>query len=459
MKMDSMTRFERRTAMALSGIFATRMLGLFMILPVFAIYATSLPGQSEFLAGVAIGVYGLTQALFQIPMGMLSDRIGRKPVIIGGLVVFAVGSLIAAMADDIWIIILGRAIQGSGAIAAVVMALASDLTREENRVKVMAIIGMSIGFSFALAMVLGPVLQGVIGVPGIFLVTVFLALSGILVVKFWVPTPTISTFHRDTELETKNLSQIIFDPQLLRLDVGILILHTVLTATFLAIPRVLHDNLKFDQVDHWQIYLPVLLGSMILLVPFIIYAERKRKLKQVFSGAILCLGLAIYGMWSFTNSFVGTVLMLLVFFTAFNLLEASLPSLVAKIAPATKKGTAMGVYSSSQFIGIFIGGLLAGKISELYGYETIFLMNMAFIAVWFLMAISMKQPSYLSTQLLNVGKISEQEAGHLAIQLTNIRGVAEAVVIAKDGVAYLKVDKHALDRDSLWKYSANDDAD
>ncbi len=450
-----MSRYERRTALALSGIFATRMLGLFMILPVFAIYATTLNGQSDFLAGVAIGVYGLTQALFQIPMGMLSDRIGRKPVIIGGLIVFAIGSLVAAMADDIWIIIIGRAIQGSGAIAAVVMALASDLTREENRMKVMAIIGMSIGLSFAVAMVLGPVLQGVIGVSGIFLVTVALAVAGILVVKFLVPTPTISTFHRDTELETKNLSQILLDPQLLRLDVGILILHMVLTATFLAIPKVLQENLKLLQADHWQIYLPVLLGSMVLLVPFIIYAERKRKLKQVFSGAILCLGLAIYGMWNFSNSMVGIVMMLLLFFTAFNLLEASLPSLVSKMAPVTRKGTAMGVYSSAQFLGIFIGGLLAGKLSELYGYESIFIMNMGFIAIWFMLAISMKQPSYLSTQLLNIGDVSEQEASNLAIQLTNIRGVAEAIVIAKDSVAYLKVDKHELDSDSLWKYSAN----
>ncbi|MFV1984857.1 MAG: MFS transporter [Thiohalomonadales bacterium] len=455
MKMEGMTSSERRTAMALSGIFATRMLGLFMILPVFAIYAATLDGHSELLTGIAIGVYGLTQALFQIPMGMLSDRIGRKPVIIGGLIMFALGSLVAALADDIGLIIIGRAIQGSGAIAAVVMALASDLTREENRVKVMAIIGMSIGLSFAIAMVLGPVLEGVIGVPGIFLVTVFLAIAGILVVKFLVPTPTISSFHRDTELETKNLRQIIFDPQLLRLDFGILILHTVLTATFLAIPRMLQDNFHLIQADHWHIYLPVLLGSMVLIVPFIIYAERKRKLKQVFSGAILCLGLAIYGMWNFSNSLTGIVVMLLLFFTAFNLLEASLPSLVAKIAPVTKKGTAMGVYSSSQFLGIFIGGLLAGRVSQLYGYEFIFLMNTGFVSIWFLLAISMKQPGYLSTQLLNVGKISEQEASHLAVQLTNIRGVAEVTVIAKDGVAYLKVDKHALDRDSLWKYSVS----
>ncbi len=458
MKMDGMTKYERRTAMALSGIFATRMLGLFMILPVFAIYATSLEGQSEFLAGVAIGIYGLTQALFQIPMGMLSDRIGRKPVIIGGLIVFALGSLIAASADDIWWIIIGRAIQGSGAIAAVVMALASDLTREENRMKVMAIIGMSIGFSFALAMVLGPVLQGIIGVSGIFYVTVALAISGILVVKFLVPTPSISSFHRDTELETKNLSQVLFDPQLLRLDIGILILHMVLTATFLAIPKVLQNNLGILQAEHWKIYLPVLLGSMLLLVPFIIYAERKRKLKQVFSGAILSLGFAIFGMWSFANSTVGIVLMLLLFFTAFNLLEASLPSLVAKIAPATKKGTAMGVYSSSQFLGIFIGGLIAGKLSDLYGFETIFILNIVIIAIWFLLAISMAQPSYLSTQLLNVGNISESEANALVSQLLNIRGVAEATVIAQDGVAYLKVNKQELDQDSLWQYSTSSDS-
>lgn len=455
MKNDAMSQGERRTAFALAAIYASRMLGLFMILPVFALYAEQLPGHTPTLTGIAIGIYGLTQAVLQIPLGALSDRIGRKPVIIGGLVVFAIGSLVAGLADSIWLIIVGRAIQGCGAIAAAVLALAADLTREENRTKVMAIIGMSIGLSFALSMVLGPLLQGWVGVSGIFIITVLLAFCGILVVKFIVPTPAMSSFHRDTEVEKTHFIKVFLDPQLLRLDIGILILHSILTATFMSIPLVLRHKLSIPLSEHWTIYLPVLLGSLVLLVPFIIYAEKKHRLKQVFSGAILVLTVSLLGMWQFSFSLTAMVLMLLLFFTAFNLLEASLPSLVAKIAPLTRKGTAMGAYTSSQFLGVFLGGLLAGLVSEQYGFTAIFIMNASLAGFWFILATTMKQPTYLSTHLLNVGDITENQAADMATQLVKVQGVAEAVVIAKDSVAYLKVEKHALDHQALQAFSAS----
>ena len=238
---ENMTSLEKRIAMSLSTIFASRMLGLFMVLPVFAVYAEELDGYSPLLAGIAIGIYGLTQAMFQIPMGLLSDRIGRKPVIIGGLIIFAIGSVVAAMADSITGVIVGRALQGSGAIASAIMALAADLTREEHRIKVMASIGMSIGLSFALALIIGPMMHGWFGVEGIFWLTAVLAVGGIMVAKFAVPTPVITRFHRDAEVEVSWFRQALSDPQLLRLDMGIFILHFILVSMFVVMPTLLRD--------------------------------------------------------------------------------------------------------------------------------------------------------------------------------------------------------------------------
>ncbi len=454
---ENMTSRERRVALSLAGIFSSRMLGLFMILPVFTLYAGDLKDSTMTLAGIAMGIYGLTQALFQIPLGMLSDRIGRKPVIIGGLLVFAAGSVVAALADSIYGVIAGRALQGAGAIASAVMALAADLTREEHRVKVMALIGISIGVSFAVAMVMGPLLHGWFGVPGIFWTTALLALAGIVIARFTIPQLTISRFHRDTEIEVNWFAQALRDTQLLRVDAGIFILHLNLMASFIVIPGVLQHGLGIDGGEHWKIYLPVMGLSMIAIIPFILLAEKKRKVREVLLGAVAVLVLAQLGLGWLDDTLMGMVITLWLFFAAFNLLEAILPSLVAKLAPAAHKGTAMGVYTTSQFLGVFVGGLAGGWISQHLGSEAVFVFNGLVTLLWLGLAASMKTPHFFSSQLLNVGEISEVDAQALTQKLAVIRGVEEAMIIAEDGVAYLKVDKAKLDRDALYAFSRADE--
>lgn len=450
-----MTATERRTAFSLAGIFSTRMLGLFMILPVFALYAGHLPGATPTLIGLAIGIYGLTQAILQIPLGMLSDRIGRKPVIYAGLIVFAIGSVVAAMSETITGIIIGRVLQGAGAIAGVVMALAADLTREEHRLKAMAIMGMSMGVSFTLSLIIGPVFNAWVGVHGIFWITAFLAVGAMLILALAVPTPVASRHHRDTEPVPSQFKQVLGDSQLMRLNYGVFALHLVLTACFVAVPHILVEKIGLPADEHWKIYLGVMVTAFIGMVPFIIVAEKKRRMKQIFTGATMVLVLALWELAFLDHSLAGIVFGLFLFFLAFNLLEASLPSLVAKIAPPDKKGTAMGVYTSFQFMGAFIGGVSGGWLYEHVSGESVFLFCAMLIAFWVVLAATMKNPRYLSSHMINVGEINEAQARHLVAQLTQIKGVAEAVVIPEDGVAYLKVDSHAVDYEELNRFSVS----
>lgn len=448
-----MTASERRATLSLAAIFSTRMLGLFMILPVFALYAQHLEGSTPALMGLAIGIYGLFQAILGIPFGMISDKVGRKPVIVAGLIIFAIGSIVAAEATTIWGVIFGRALQGGGAIAAVVMALAADLTREEHRVKAMATIGASIGLSFTVALIAGPLLNRWIGVPGIFWLTAALGLVAIAVLYFWVPQPARSSMHRDAEAVPAYFSTVLRDRQLLRLDFGVFALHLLLTASFVAVPIAMRDHAGLAADHHWMVYLGVMLVAIAVMVPFVIIAEKRRKMKQIFVGAVALLTVSELVLMAEWHSLTGIIFGLTLFFIAFNLLEATLPSLIAKITPPDKKGTAMGVYSSSQFFGAFCGGALGGWLYGAAGFDWVFGGCAMVALVWCGLAATMQSPRYLSSQLLNVGDMTPPEAELLAQKLARIPGVAEAVVIVEEGVAYLKVDKAVLDADALREFS------
>jgi len=339
------------------------------------------------LIGLAFGIYGLTQASLQIPFGMLSDRLGRKPVIFAGLLIFAAGSLIASSADSIWLMILGRALQGAGAISAALMALAADLTSEQQRTKAMALIGISIGFAFSLAFVIGPILSTMIGVSGIFIFSAVLAVLAMIVLYLLVPTPEHSTFHSDAEVSLAMLGNVFKDIRLLKLNFGIFILHTVLMSNFVVVPLALQDYAGLASSLHWQIYLPVLLASVILMAPAIILGGSSHTSRIWFKGAVLVLALSQVGYFFWHSTLMALALMLLVFFTAFNYLEASLPSLISITSSHNSKGTALGVYAASQFIGIFTGGLIGGIIHEYYGLPTVFIFGGIMAFVWFLITL------------------------------------------------------------------------
>ncbi len=447
-----MSGTEKRAAFGLAGIYGLRMLGLFLILPVFALYAEELPEATPLLIGLAVGIYGLTQALLQIPFGLLSDRIGRKPVIVGGLVLFALGSVIAASADEIVWVIVGRAVQGSGAIAAAVMALAADLTRESQRTKAMAMVGMTIGLSFMVALIAGPALNAWIGVPGIFWLTGVLALAGMAIVLMIVPTPVRQSVHRDAEPVPALLGRVLRDRQLLRLDFGIFSLHLLLTALFLGVPLALRDA-GLPAVQHTWLYLPVLVLSIAAMVPFIIRAERGGRFRSVFLGAVGLLAVAQLVIHQSLGSLWALGAAIWLFFTAFNLLEAMLPSLVSRLAPADAKGSAMGVYSTSQFAGAFVGGLAGGWVHQVFGQQGLFLFGAAIAGIWLLVALGMSAPGKFRAELLRVGPMNSERAGELSTRLGAIRGVAEAVVVPDEGVAYLKINPGEIDRAALDAYS------
>jgi MFS family permease len=449
-----MTGSEKRAAVGLSAIFALRMLGLFLILPVFALHAKDLVGTTPLLTGLAVGAYGLTQALLQIPFGMISDRIGRKPVIFVGLALFTIGSVIAAMSVSIYGVILGRVLQGSGAIAAAVTALTADLTREEVRTRAMAGIGLSIGLAFALALVLGPAIAHGFGLSGVFWFTAILAAAGILILAFVVPDPDRSSVHRDVEAVADQFLGIIRNTELLRLDFGIFTLHMVMISLFLVVPL----NIKAAGLPpghHWWLYMPVLAVSVLAMVPFIILAESKGHMKGVFVTAVAMLAASLGGLALFHKGLVEIALFLFVFFTAVNLLEATLPSLVAKLAPAGTKGTAMGAFSTSQFTGAFLGGLLGGWVHQRLGEQAVLLFCAGAAGLWFLVARSMARPQGFATQVIRVGDLAGGDAASIQRRLLDIPGVEEAVVVAEEGLAYLKVDNRRLDWARLQAVSAH----
>ena len=444
-----MTPLERRASLSLASIYMLRMIGMFLILPVFSVLARDLPDSTPFLVGLAISAYGLTQAIFQIPFGMWSDRWGRKPVICVGLILFILGSVLAALSSSIYGIIAGRCLQGAGAVAAVVMALAADLTREEHRTKAMAMIGISIGISFALSIVAGPLLSNWFGLQGLFWLIAGLAVTSLLVLFIWVPNPAVTRFHSDAQLRAKGIGRVFSNAELLRLDFGIFSLHLMLTASFVVVPVLIRDQLGMPTAEHWHLYLPVFLLAILTMVPFVILAEKKRKMKPVFLAFIGLVGLAMSGFMAFGTSFWGVFTLLYLFFTGFNLLEATLPSMISKIAPPDLKGTAMGIYSTAQFLGAFAGGTGAGYLVGHYGSAAVFMYCGAAALLWLLVASGMKPPRHLTSRLENIQAIASDDMERLSKALFAVPGIEEAVVVPDDGVAYLKVDRMLLDESSL----------
>jgi MFS family permease len=446
---SAMTPLERRASIGLAGIYGLRMLGLFIILPIFALYAEKLPGgQSHFLIGIALGAYGLTQAILQIPAGWLSDRYGRKPVIIVGLLLFAAGSFIAASADDIYWIIFGRVIQGAGAINAAVMALTADLTREEHRTKAMAMIGITIGITFSISMVLSPLLYKYIGMSGMFTLIGVLAFASIAVVLWFIPNPTITRFHSDTEANSSKFSEVLRNKDLLRMDFGVFTLHAILMSVFMRVPFILRAD-GLDAQHQWQVYLPVMLIAFALMIPAIIIAEKKAKMKQVFMFAIALAAVAQLAILFLQGSVWGVAISLLLFFTAFNVLEATQPSIVSKISPLAAKGTAMGVFSSVQFLGAFFGSAMGGLLMQFYGGNAVLIFAVVMLLLWLAVASTMRAPQALSTRMYHLPLLGEEASRKIQQSLAQLRGVREVLVVANEQIACLKVEISGFDEEAV----------
>lgn len=439
---------ERRAAISLSLIYGVRMLGLFIILPVFTLLAVEYEGSTPVLIGLGLGIYGLCQAVLQIPFGMMSDRIGRKPVIVAGLVLFFIGSVVAANAESIYWLVIGRALQGSGAISAALIALAADLTRDEQRTKMMATLGGSIGIAFVASLILGPLLANWFSLSALFWFTALCSVVALVLVIFSVPTPVTHKVSGDTVANLKEIGRLLRDGQLVRLDISIFVLHLIVTATFVGVPLALAAQGSVV-TDHWHWYLPALLLSILVMIPLVIIAEKHRRIRQVFLLAVGGIGIAQLTLFSGVNSLWLLFLGLVIFFSFFNTLEALLPSLVSKLSPPGSKGSAMGVYSTGQFLGAFVGGVGGGWLYDSAGLSGLFAGLAGLCVVWLIIVFGLRNPKAVSSYIWTVGDLSLQQGQELAGNLQQVEGVDDAVVVCEEGVAYLKVDKRLFDPERL----------
>ena len=435
-----MTPLELRASLGLAGLYALRMLGMFLILPVFAVYATHLNGgNNHTMVGYALGAYGLTQALLQLPFGMWSDRVGRKKVIYLGLSLFIVGSLICAAASSIEWMMVGRAVQGSGAISAAITALLADLTREENRTKAMAMIGASIATTFAVSLVAAPALAGWLGLQGIFSLMAVLTVFAMIGVWKIIPSPIVSRFHSDAEVSTRRLPAVLRHPQLRRLNYGVFALHAAQMALFTVMPLLLINLGHLPLSRHWFVYLPVVLVGFVFMVPAVIVAEKRNKLKRVFLLAIALMLVAQTGMALYMPDLTMIYVWLSLYFVAFNILEATQPSLISKIAPTDAKGTAMGVYNTCQALAMGVGAFSAGTLYQHYGAAPVFWLCAALMAVWLLVTLGLEPPLPVKTRMFHINDDWAGSPAELSHSLARIAGVKEAVVLIDERVALLKV--------------------
>ncbi len=436
-----MNSVEKRAILGVGGIFALRMIGLFMIVPVFSVYGDNYAHATPFLIGLAVGIYGLGQAIFQIPMSLAADKFPRKPIIFLGLVLFAIGGIIAANATDIYEVIIGRALAGSGAVSAVLMALLADVTREEMRTKAMATMGLTIATSIMLAFAFGPLLVGSLGISGLFWLTAGFAVLAMLLLLF-VPTPLRVLKHNlDNKSIGQQLATVLRIGDLNRLHIGIFALHLTMTAIFVILPHQLNDVLGLSVRQQGLVYLPLLFIGFAVAIPFIIIAEKKRKMRQVFLAAIALMTVALALLALGGQVGVGIILGLLLYFMGFNLLEATIPSWISKRAPVANKATAMGLNSSSQFFGAFVGGAMGGLLLSQPNVLAWGLLAII-MAASLLLIIPIADPPYLSSTTVTIPKnINIQDWSR---QVLAVDGVDELVVMAKEQVAYLKLDKTQL---------------
>jgi len=385
---------EKKATIGLAGIFSLRMLGLFLALPVLSVYAHNFPGATSFLVGLAIGAYGLTQAIFQIPYGLWSDKIGRIPILLSSTIIFILGSILAAYASyeqNIYLLIAGRLLQGVGAVSSVVIALLADLTREEIRTRAMATIGASIGMSFAFGMVLGPYIASHFGLEGIFLFTAILASISIPYIIFGLPRPKIIVHHDDAEFTSSYLRDVLKDKNLLKMDFGMFVLHMGLTAVFTTVPYLITKNHFIDVSNLWKIYLLMFFVGLTIMVPSTIIAEKKGLIKEVKLLGIFVLILSFVMFLTLKNNFLFFVLSIVVYFTGFMMLEPIMPSLMSKYAKPHLKGTASGVFNTSQFVGAFIGGAVGGYLLHI-GENFVFIFLIIITALWAITVSTMKMP-------------------------------------------------------------------
>lgn len=435
------TPVERRAVFGLSAIYGLRMFGLFLVLPVLAVFAEGLPRATPFLIGAVLGAYGLAQAMLQIPFGLLSDKFGRKRIITIGLLIFALGSLIAAFATDIYWVIVGRVLQGSGAIAAAVLALVADLTRENQRAKSMAFIGMSIGFSFMLALVLAPPLVDLFEMSGLFLLTAAMSILAIFALWLYVPNQA-SRPSRDVKFVAGDFRDLFIHQDLWRLNAGVFVLHFTLTAMFVVIPILLVKQIGFVVGDHWQIYLPVLVLSVLLMMPMVIKSGNKQWTMRIFMISIVILMLAQVVLFiSELNNVYSVALCLLVFFVGFNALEAMLPSLITRLAPPAMKGTAVGIYNTFQFTGVFLGGLAGGYLMGHSGEQAVFVVCGLLIVIWAIIVITASGFVLYDTHLIRLSDQAKQmNLNSRYDMLLAVDGVKDVTIIDEENIAYLKVD-------------------
>jgi MFS family permease len=437
---------EIKSVFGISAIMAFRLLGVFMILPIFAPEAIHLKNATPFLIGVALGIYGLAQSCFQIPFGWLSDRIGRKPMIAVGLGFFILGSGICALSHSIFPLIIGRALQGIAAIGSILLALIADLTRDEHRAQAMASMGLTIGFSFSISLILGPFLNNWFGLSGIFWISTAMGVFSFLLLYFTVPTPPKIEFHE--AVESVKFKAVFNNRELLRLDYGIFVLHAVLTSLFIVVPLALTHVLALSNSQQTYIYLAALIFSYLFAIPLIIAGEKKRILKKIFISSVAMLALTQFVLFMMNGSLTVILAAMLLFFVAFTVLEASLPSLISKLAPIRTKGTAMGIYSTSQFLGIFIGGIISGALLEHFGLKSVLLFSLLLSCTWLLVAFNMKEPPYLSTIFI---PSSSRDVFYIKDQLAKWDGIKEIIYQEVEQLFYLKIDRKIVDENELRK--------